>query len=77
MTSNSFYRTKGHTKGRLILASTPHLPSLFSLLSRRPDPTFTSLRQEMGATAVDIAAGFAAGVNVTLVGHPFETVKVR
>ena len=26
---------------------------------------------------VDILAGFAAGINVTLVGHPLETVKVR
>ncbi len=24
-----------------------------------------------------IFQGFAAGINVTLVGHPFETVKVR
>ena len=26
---------------------------------------------------VDIVAGTAAGINVTLVGHPFDTLKVR
>eukprot|EP00960_Hanusia_phi_P067723 766685-Hanusia_phi.AAC.2 len=31
----------------------------------------------LNQTTVDIASGFAAGVNVTLVGHPFETIKVR
>lgn len=31
----------------------------------------------MAAILVDIVSGFAAGVNVTLVGHPFDTVKVR
>eukprot|EP00292_Cryptomonas_paramecium_P011949 CAMPEP_0113698912 /NCGR_PEP_ID=MMETSP0038_2-20120614/22993_1 /TAXON_ID=2898 /ORGANISM="Cryptomonas paramecium" /LENGTH=303 /DNA_ID=CAMNT_0000622167 /DNA_START=11 /DNA_END=922 /DNA_ORIENTATION=+ /assembly_acc=CAM_ASM_000170 len=29
------------------------------------------------ATAVDLLGGFAAGINVTIVGHPFETIKVR
>ena len=27
--------------------------------------------------AVDIFSGLCAGVNVTFVGHPFETLKVR
>lgn len=31
----------------------------------------------MAAVLVDVFSGFAAGVNVTLVGHPFDTVKVR
>ena len=31
----------------------------------------------MAALAVDLAAGMLAGINVTLVGHPFETIKVR
>jgi hypothetical protein len=26
---------------------------------------------------VDLLGGFAAGINVTIVGHPFETIKVR
>lgn len=29
------------------------------------------------STVVDVMSGFAAGINVTLVGHPFETIKVR
>lgn len=31
----------------------------------------------MAAIAVDLFSGFLAGINVTLVGHPFETLKVR
>ena len=31
----------------------------------------------MSATLVDLLGGFAAGINVTIVGHPFETIKVR
>jgi solute carrier family 25 carnitine/acylcarnitine transporter 20/29 len=31
----------------------------------------------MAAVAVDLASGFLAGIAVTLVGHPFETLKVR
>ena len=31
----------------------------------------------MLATLVDLCSGFAAGINVTVVGHPFETIKVR
>lgn len=30
-----------------------------------------------GVLAVDLLSGLLAGVNVTLVGHPFETIKVR
>lgn len=31
----------------------------------------------LGTTLVDILSGFCAGIGVTVVGHPFETVKVR
>lgn len=34
-------------------------------------------RSPATVAAVDIFAGFCAGVNVTLVGHPLETIKVR
>ena len=34
-------------------------------------------RSPATVAAVDIFSGFCAGINVTLVGHPLETIKVR
>lgn len=34
-------------------------------------------RSKFGKMCVDILAGTIAGINVTLVGHPFDTLKVR
>ena len=36
-----------------------------------------SRRTPTTVAAVDIFAGFCAGLNVTIVGHPLETIKVR
>ena len=40
-------------------------------------PVLPKKRSALATTVVDISAGFLAGINVTLVGHPFETIKVR
>ena len=34
-------------------------------------------RTPLSVAGVEVLAGFCAGINVTLVGHPLETVKVR
>ena len=34
-------------------------------------------RSKSTKMAIDIFAGTIAGINVTLVGHPFDTLKVR
>ncbi len=48
-------------------AATPSAAAAKPAVSRRT-PALT--------TAVDITAGFLAGINVTIVGHPLEVAKV-
>jgi hypothetical protein len=40
-------------------------------------PKPATRRTAATVAAVDILAGFCSGINVTLVGHPLETIKVR
>lgn len=45
--------------------------------SAAPSAPNNGSNKALARAGVDIFSGFCAGINVTLVGHPFETLKVR